>query len=85
MGSGGAAISLETLRFFEDIGIPIIEGYGMTETSPVITCGTISWEHRRLGMVGRPIPGVDVKIVEPGTSKVLPSDTDGEVIYSFTT
>jgi long-chain acyl-CoA synthetase len=79
MGSGGAAISLQTLQFFEDIGIPIIEAYGMTETSPVMTCGTINWENRRLGTVGPPIPGIDVKIVEPGTSNVLPPEVEGEV------
>jgi long-chain acyl-CoA synthetase len=40
MGAGGAATSLTVLQFFEDIGIPILEGYGLTETSPVISIGT---------------------------------------------
>jgi len=39
MAAGGAATSLPVLHFFEDIGIPICEGYGLTETSPIITCG----------------------------------------------
>ena len=38
------------LQFFEDIGIPIAEGYGLTETAPVITASANSWEKRRLGI-----------------------------------
>jgi acyl-CoA synthetase (AMP-forming)/AMP-acid ligase II len=39
MAAGGASTSLPVLQFFEDIGIPIMEGYGLTETSPIITSG----------------------------------------------
>jgi len=39
MAAGGAATSLPVLQFFEDIGIPIMEGYGLTETSPIVTAG----------------------------------------------
>jgi long-chain acyl-CoA synthetase len=79
MGAGGAATSLPVLQFFEDIGIPIMEGYGLTETSPVITAGSVDFANRRLGTVGVPIRGVDVKIVDPATLQPLPSDTDGEI------
>jgi long-chain acyl-CoA synthetase len=54
--SGGAAASLPVLQFFEDIGIPICEGYGLTETSPVITAGANNWKTRRLGCVGILLP-----------------------------
>ena len=39
MAAGGAATSLPVLQFFEDIGVPIMEGYGLTETSPMVTAG----------------------------------------------
>ena len=77
MAAGGAAVNIKVLQFFEDIGIPICEGYGLTETSPVITSGANNWTTRRLGCVGVPLEGVDVKILLPGTTTDQPP---GEVI-----
>ena len=48
MASGGAAVGLTVLHFFEDIGVPVLEGYGLTETAPMITASGIRWDHRRL-------------------------------------
>jgi long-chain acyl-CoA synthetase len=51
MAAGGAGVSMPVLEFFEDIGIPICEGYGLTETAPVITVSTNSFQNRRLGKI----------------------------------
>ena len=62
--SGGAPLSREIGGFFNSIGITILEGYGLTETSPVITCNTLS--DRRAGTVGRSLPGLEVRIESDG-------------------
>ncbi len=58
--SGGAAISTEVAELISAVGIVVYEGYGLTETSPIATCNTRTG--RRVGSVGRAIPGVTVKI-----------------------
>lgn len=62
--SGGAALPRELGFFFEAAGILILEGYGLTETSPVIAVNRP--ENYKFGTVGMPIPGVDVKIAHDG-------------------
>ena len=62
--SGGAPLSPEIQDFFDALGIVIIEGYGLTETSPVITCNRLT--ERKRATVGKPLPGIEVKISEDG-------------------
>ena len=62
--SGGAPLAADLARFFYGAGMPIYQGYGLTESSPVITCNTP--RANRLGSVGKPIPGVKVRIAEDG-------------------
>jgi long-chain acyl-CoA synthetase len=62
--TGAAPIAKEILEFFFACGVPVFEGYGMTETSTVATVNTL--EAHRFGSVGKALPGVEVKIAEDG-------------------
>jgi long-chain acyl-CoA synthetase len=62
--SGGAPLALDLAQVFYGAGLPILQGYGLTESAPVITANTP--DANRLGSVGRPIAGVEVKIAEDG-------------------
>ncbi len=62
--TGAAPIAHEILEFFWACGVPVLEGYGMTETSTIATISTI--EDHRFGTVGRALPGVQLRIAEDG-------------------
>lgn len=62
--SGGAALPEELALIYIGAGIPIVQGYGLTETSPVITASSI--DVNRVGTVGKPIPNVQVRIAADG-------------------
>jgi long-chain acyl-CoA synthetase len=71
--SGGAPLEREVAKFFERLGLPVYQGYGLTETSPVISVNTPA--HNRLGSVGRPLPGVRVRILKDGADS-----PEGEIL-----
>jgi long-chain acyl-CoA synthetase len=60
--SGAAPIAREILEFFYACGVPVFEGYGMTETATAATGSTL--EHHRFGTVGRALPGVELRIAD---------------------
>src|SRR5260370_16610931 len=64
--SGGAALSKDLAEFFWSVGIPIYQGYGLTETSPILTS---NYPQNRSGSSGRPIPNVLIRI--PGDGEIL--------------
>lgn len=64
--SGGAPLGAELGSFFANMGIKVLEGYGLTETFAAITVNTESQKKWRLGTVGRPIGDVDIRFDEDG-------------------
>ncbi|MGV9714036.1 AMP-dependent synthetase/ligase [Gordonia sp. NPDC003424] len=62
--SGGAPLGARLGHFFRGVGVPVYEGYGLTETTAAVTVNTI--EHQRVGSVGRPLPGVTIGIADDG-------------------
>jgi long-chain acyl-CoA synthetase len=79
--SGGAPLPPEVCKQFEEkTGAVIFEGYGLSETSPVATANPTSKELRKIGSIGFPVPGTDIKILDIETAtNELPRGEDGEI------
>jgi len=75
----GAACPKEIIDFMDDIGIPICEGYGLTETSPIIAINVPYPGGRMPGSVGRAVEGVDVFILNPKTQREVKPGEEGEI------
>ncbi len=66
--SGGGALPPHVDAFFNDIGIPVLEGYGLTESCPVLAVRT--WERLVIGTVGPSFPETDIRIVDPSDGQI---------------
>lgn len=76
--SGGGSLAMHLENFFEIVGIEILVGYGLTETSPVLT---VRRPNRNLrGSSGQPIPSTEIQIVDPETHQPLPSGERGLIM-----
>src|SRR5581483_2749055 len=75
--SGGAALPVEVLKgFSEEFDVPILEGYGLSETSPVASFNHLG--NTRAGSIGHPVAGVRMKVVDPAGVEVAPGEI-GEI------
>ena len=83
-GSGAAPLPVEVIKQFEEkTGSVIFEGYGLTETSPVLTLNPTNLDQRKIGSVGMPFLSTDIKIVDLETGlQELPRGEDGEIAAS---
>lgn len=70
--SGGGALPPHVDAFFNDIGIPVLEGYGLTESCPVLAVRT--WERLVIGTVGPAFPETEIRIVDPSAGRILYPD-----------
>jgi len=76
--SGGEALPDDVREKFEKtFGLPLLEGYGQTESGPVISFN-LPWSNK-IGTVGKPIPHVEIRIVDPETQKDVPAGGTGEI------
>jgi len=74
---GGAKLDPHLMKDLEALGFAVLEGYGLTETSPVITFNPL--EKRKPGSVGIPLPSVDIKIIDPEKHEELGVMKEGEI------
>jgi long-chain acyl-CoA synthetase len=74
---GGALLDIELQRFFYAVGIPMLQGYGLTEAAPVISANTLA--HHKLGSSGRRLPDLEVQIRD-ADGNPLPAGAQGEIV-----
>jgi long-chain acyl-CoA synthetase len=76
--SGGGSLAMHLDNFYEITGLPLLVGYGLTETSPVTNART--HKHNLRGSAGRPLPETEIRIVDPDTRQTLPPMQKGLVL-----
>ena len=79
--TGGSALAHEVQEFFDDIGVPCVEGYGLTETSPMALAERYAPTELLQGGL-QPIPRVNALIMAPGSEQVLEDGIEGELVIS---
>ena len=80
MNSGAAPLGAELVRqVSERLGCVVMQGYGLTETSPVTHCNPIDPELVKPGTIGPPLPGTEVRLVDPETGEDVEGGDHGEV------
>ena len=78
--SGAAPLPVKVINEFEAaFKVPLLEGYGLTEASPVVSINPLEKEHRKPGTVGLPLPGVSVKVLDDSGGQ-LPPGVPGELV-----
>ena len=75
---GGAKLDPQVMKDLEALGLTILEGYGLTETSPVVAFNPI--EKRKPASVGKPLPSAEIKIIDSGSGKEMDIMREGEII-----
>ncbi len=79
--SGGAPLPVETQKKFEEItGGLLIEGYGLSETSPVVTANPVDRNARKIGSVGLPLPGTELRLINQYSLETVALGEEGELL-----
>src|SRR5574341_659972 len=78
--SGGAPLARKIAEFFDIVGLPLLNGYGLTESAPVIAVNRL--ESNRLGSVGQAPPGVEIRIAPDGGKNVAPQPIESQLVTS---
>ncbi len=78
MVGGGSAVSIDTVKWFTAIGLPVYQGYGLSETSPVVSSNTNERGCFKIGSSGKPFPWAEIRIVDENDNP-LPTGEVGEV------
>jgi long-chain acyl-CoA synthetase len=76
---GGALLDIELQRFFYAVGLPLMQGYGLTEASPIISCNIYEPGKHKLGSCGRVARGIELRILD-NQGKELPAGEKGEIV-----
>jgi fatty-acyl-CoA synthase len=77
---GGAPVPESLLRSWEERGVPVVQGYGLTEASPNVLCLPLQDAARRRGWAGKPYPHVDVALADPDSGAVIDGPGSGELL-----